>query len=105
MLQNFACPQEYWHYVFKKNQILLSSYDSYDSHKFSKLYGLHISKTPSNEDLNFSEKLKPDIETIKIKSCGVLLYDLSKFIPDGMVVYFHSVEGLESFSKEMERDE
>jgi|JI6StandDraft_1071083.scaffolds.fasta_scaffold1829923_1 hypothetical protein len=45
------------------------------------------------------------IETIKLKACGVLLHDLSKFIPDGIVVYFHSLEGLESFMREMEIDQ
>jgi hypothetical protein len=34
-----------------------------------------------------------------------LLHDLSKFIPDGIVVYFHSLEGLESFIKEMEKED
>lgn len=33
------------------------------------------------------------------------MHDLSKFIPDGIVVYFHSLEGLESFMREMEIDQ
>ena len=27
---------------------------------------------------------------IKMKACGVLLYELSQFVPDGMIVYFYS---------------
>ncbi len=88
-MQNFACPDDYWHYIFKKNNILINPLE--DDHRFNKLYGLHISKTPSNEDINFAEKLRPDIETIKYKVCGVLLHDLSKFIPDGIIVYFCSL--------------
>lgn len=49
--------------------------------------------------------MRPDIETIKYKVCGVLLHDLSKFIPDGIVVYFCSLEALETFNKEMSNDE
>lgn len=41
-----------------------------------------------------------------MKACGVLLYELSQFVPDGMIVYFYSPEGLYSFLKILkEKDE
>lgn len=38
-----------------------------------------------------------------MKAIGVLLAELCRIVPDGMVVYFHSPEGLEAFRKEMEK--
>lgn len=72
----------------KKNNLLINPLP--EKYKFDKIYGLHISKTSTNEDINFAEKLRSDAETMKYKGCGVLLHNLSKIVPDGIVVYFNS---------------
>ena len=38
-----------------------------------------------------------------MKAVGVLLAELCRIVPDGMVVYFHSNEGLEGFRSEMQK--
>ena len=40
-----------------------------------------------------------------MKAVGVLLAELCRIVPDGMVVYFFSHDGMESFRKEMEKGE
>lgn len=69
------------------------------------LFGIQISKTPSNEDIEFAKNLKNVNLNIRMKACGVLLYELSQFVPDGMIVYFYSSEGLSSFLSVMNQDE
>ena len=99
-MENLGSPPDYWKKIY-------GGYIKYENQDldYSKLFGVHISKTPSNEDLNFGKKERADIESIKMKACGVLFCELAKFIPDGMVVYFHSIEGLQAFKNEMQKDE
>lgn len=99
-MTNNSPPAEYWHWLLSLQSLVRAP-----PRELPQIYGLHISKTPSNEDLNFVEKSKGDIETIKVKACGVLLSDLAKFVPDGIVVYFYALEGLQQFLREMDRED
>ena len=56
--QNIGCPYEYWKYnYFNTVKIPLKNQESIlRKRMFERIFGVHISKTHSNQDLNFSKK-------------------------------------------------